>query len=138
MSQIAPDIPELRAIPESARAFVYTGAMSAAVRSPATLISGALLLLLATTIGGTLGYRLFGIAGSMVGAPLGAGAAAAFFFKILLPWRARRLIPVLLAQTDSATFDHISRANDALGRMIGEYKQREMGGADRISDSNSS
>ena len=71
------------------------GAMSAAIRSPATLISGALLLLLATTIGGTQGYQLFGIVGAMAGAPLGAGVAAAFFFKILLPWRARRLIPEL-------------------------------------------
>jgi hypothetical protein len=105
---------------------VYTGAMSAAIRSPATLISGALLLLLATTIGGTQGYRLFGVAGAVVGAPLGAGAAAAVFFKILLPWRARRLIPQLLRQADSVTFDQIARADDAVGRMIAEYKRREM------------
>ena len=125
MSQIAPDIQELRAIPESARGIVYTGAMSAAIRSPITLISGALVLLLATTIVGTEGYRLFGIVGAMAGAPLGAGAAAALFFKILLPWRTRRLIPKLLEQADSVTFEHIARADDALARMIGEYKQRE-------------
>ena len=95
MSQIAPDIPELRAIPQSARAIVYTGAMSAAIRSPATWIPGALLLLLATTIGGMQGYQPFGIVGAMAGAALGVGAAAVFFFKILLPWRTRRLIPEL-------------------------------------------
>ena len=106
------------------------GAMSAAIRSPATLISGALLLLLATTIGGTQGYQLFGIVGAMAGAPLGAGVAAAFFFKILLPWRARHLIPELRP--------HIARADDALGRMVGEYRQREMPRRDRISDRNSS
>ena len=136
MSQIAPDIPELRAIPESARAIVYMGAMSAAIRSPATLIPGALLLLLATTIGGTQGYQLFGIVGAMAGAVVGAGAAAAFFFKILLPWRARRLIPELLRQADTPAVEHIARADDALGRMVGEYKRREMPRRDRISDSN--
>ncbi len=138
MSRIAPDIPELRAIPESARAIVYVGALSAAIRSPATLVSGALLLLLATTIGGTQGYQLLGIVGGMAGAPLGAGAAAVFFFKILLPWRARRLIPELLRQADPPAVEDIARADDALGRMIGEYKQREMPRRDRISDSNSS
>ena len=125
MSQIAPDIPELRAIPESARAIVYTGAISAAIRSPATLIPGALLLLLSTTIGGSQGYQLFGIVGATAGAVVGAVAAAAFFFKILLPWRARRLIPELLRQADSVTFEPIARADAALGRMIREYKQRE-------------
>jgi hypothetical protein len=126
MSRIAPDIPELRVIPEAARGIVYTSAMSAAIRSPATLISGALLLLLATTIGGTQGYRLFGLAGAVVGAPIGAGAAAAFFFKLLLPWRTRRLIPELLLHADSVTFEQIARADDVAGRMIGEYKRREM------------
>ena len=138
MSQIAPDISELRAIPASMRALVYMGAMSAAIRSPATLISGALLLLLATTIGATQGYRLFGIVGAMAGAPLGAGAAAAFFFKILLPWRARRLIPKLLRQVDSGTFEQVARADDAVRRMIVEYKQREIPVADRVSDSSNS
>jgi hypothetical protein len=137
MSQIAPDIPELCAIPKSARAIVYMSAMSAAIRSPATLIPGALLLLLATTIGGTQGYQLFGIVGALAGAPLGAGAGAAFFFKILLPWRARQLIPELLRQADPPIFDQIARADDALGRMIGEYKQREMPQGDRFSDRNS-
>ena len=114
------------------------GAMSAAIRSPATLISGALLLLLATTIGGTQGYQLFGIVSAMAGAPLGAGVAAAFFFKILLAWRARRLIPELLRQADPPAVEHIARADDALGRMVGEYKQREMPRGDRISDRHSS
>ena len=138
MSQIAPDIPELRTIPESARAFVYMSAMSAAIRSPATLIPGALLVLLATTIGGTQGYQLFGIVGAMVGASLGAGTAAAFFFKLLLPWRARRLIPDLLRQADPPAVEHIARADGALARMIREYKQREMPQGDRVSDRNSS
>ena len=61
MSQIAPDLTELRAIPEAARGIVYIGAMSAAIRSPAILIAGVSLLLLAAGIGGTQGYRLFGI-----------------------------------------------------------------------------
>ena len=61
----------------------------------------------------------------MAGAALGAGAAAVFFFKILLPWRDATLDPDLLRQADSVTFEHIARADDALGRMIGEYKRRE-------------
>ncbi len=126
MSRIAPDIPELRAVPESARSIVYVGAMSAAIRSPVTLISGALLLLLAAAIGGAQGYRLFGIVGAMAGASLGAVATAAFFFKILLPWRTRRLLPELLRQADPLTLEPIARGDEAMARMIDEYKRRDV------------
>ena len=137
MSQIAPDLPELRAIPEAARGIVYISAMSAAIRSPPILMAGVSLLLLAAGIGGTQGHRLFGITGGLAGAILGAGAATVLFFKILLPWRARQLIPELLRQTDPRSFDHLARADDAIGRMIDEYKRREMPGAPPSPDDNS-
>ena len=86
MSQIAPDIPELRGVTESARGIVYMRALGAAMRSPATLVAGALLILLAAAIGGTPGYRLFGIVGALIGASLGTAVAAALFCRVLLPW----------------------------------------------------
>ena len=100
--------------------------MSAAIRSPVTLISGALLLLLAATIGGAQGYRLFGIVGAMAGASLGAAVATALFFRILLPWRTRRLLPELLRRSDPLILEPIARADEAMARMIGEYKRRDV------------
>ena len=77
MSQIAPDLQELRGTQEAARGIVYTGALSAAIRSPAMWMCGLLLLLVLGSAGGIQGYRLFGIIGALAGATLGAGAATA-------------------------------------------------------------
>src|SRR5688572_21063117 len=125
MSQIAPDIPEFRDVPHAARGILYMGALAAAIRSPAVLISGASLLMLAPAFGGTQGYRLLGIVGALIGVTLGVVAAATVFFKIVLPWQARRLLVTLLRETDPRTYQDIGRTSEAIGRMAGAYRQRE-------------
>ena len=125
MSQIAPDIPEFRDVPYAARGMLYMGALAAAFRSPAVLIAGAVLLLLTPAIGGTEGYRLFGILGAVIGVLLGVLTAATVFYKIVLPWQARRLLVTLLRETDPRTYQDIGRTSEGIARMISAYRQRE-------------
>ncbi len=124
MASLAPDIPELQHVPQAARSLVYMRALISAIRSPSTLLTGLLVLALATTAGTTQGAA-FGTAGAFLGAAAGAVASAFFFFKVLLPWRARRLLPALLAHTDWPVFDEAENAGERITRMINNYKQRE-------------
>lgn len=125
MSQIAPDLPEFRDVPYAARGMLYMGALAAAIRSPAVLIAGVGLIVLAPAIGGTQGYRLLGIPGALIGVLLGLLAAATLFYKIVLPWQARRLLVTLLRETDPRTYQDIGRTSEAIARMAGAYRQRE-------------
>ena len=127
MSQIAPDLPEFRDVPHAARGILYMGALAAAIRSPAVVIAGAVLLVLAPTIGATQGYRALGILGAAIGVLLGVVAAAGVFYKIVLPWQARRLLVTLLRGTDPRTYQDIGRTSEAIARMAGAYRQRESG-----------
>lgn len=68
MSRLAPDIPELRQVPEAGRSLVYLGALSRAIRLPVTWLMGAPVFAAAVGIGVTQGRALFGGAGAVVGA----------------------------------------------------------------------
>ena len=125
MSQIAPDLPEFRDVPHAARGILYMGALAAAIRSPAVVIAGAMLLVLAPATGAVQGYRALGIPGAGLGILLGVVVAAGVLYQIVLPWQARRLLVTLLRETDPRTYQDIGRTADAIARMAGAYRQRE-------------
>jgi hypothetical protein len=123
MSSIAPDIPELPHLPEAARPLVYMHALMYAIRSPATLLSAFIALVVLAGAGLALGSA-YGVAGGILGAALGIAAAAHFFCKVLLPWRARLAIP-RVQESDAAAVARIGQAAGDLSRMIDAYKRRE-------------
>lgn len=127
MSRLAPDIPELQHVPEAARSLVYLGALNSAIRSPLTWATGALAFVLGVGIGASLGRSAFGGLGAMVGAALGASASVWCFYKAILPWRARRLLPVVMAQVDNNMLGRVRDADESLRRTLEEYRQREAG-----------
>jgi len=97
MSRIAPDIPELEAIPYVTRSLVYAQAWQLAIRSRLTWVMGGILFGAAVGIGANQGSALLGSFGAVFGTLLGAVAGAWCFFKLLLPWRARRIVPEVIA-----------------------------------------
>ena len=126
MSQIAPDIPEFRDVPHAARGILYMGALAAAIRSPAVWIPAGSLFVVAPVVAGIQGYRLIGVIGALIGALLGVAMAATVLYKILLPWQARRLVVVLLRETDPRTYQDIGRTAEGIARMVATYQRREM------------
>ena len=97
MSRIAPDIPELQHVPDALKSLVYVRAFSAAIRSPLTWSIGAVLLVVCVAVGVTLATTVIGGIGALLGTIVGASAAAWAFFKVILPWRTRQLLPAAIA-----------------------------------------
>ena len=116
MARIAPDLPELEQVPYSARSIVYVRAMNDAIRSPLTWLIGAIVVAAGVGIGGNQGSALFGRFGGFLGITLGAAGAVWCFFKLVVPWRARRLLPAAIAQTDRAMLDNVRDADDRVTR----------------------
>jgi hypothetical protein len=134
MSRIAPDIPELQHVPEAARSLVYVSALNGAIRSPLTWLTGAIVFAIAAGLGATGGSALFGSAGAILGTAVGASAAGWCFFKVILPWRARRLLPLAAEHADSTLIDRVRDADERVKRMVDAYKQRETRDADDTTD----
>lgn len=131
MSRVAPDIPELQRVPEAARSLVYVQALLAANRSPLTWLTGAIAFAAALAFGARLGGTLLGTAGAVLGTIVGAAVAVWGFFRAILPWRARRLLPSVIDQADSGTLDQVREAEENVRRMAGAYIRRDGGGRDR-------
>jgi hypothetical protein len=131
MSRIAPDIPELRQLPEAVRSLVYVGALSSATRSPMTWLTGAIVFALGVGVGATAGRALFGGVGAVLGIAVGAAASIWCFFKVILPWHTRRLLPSVIEQADSNTLDRVRHADENLRRTIDAYNRREGRDADK-------
>jgi hypothetical protein len=125
MSRIAPDIPELQPVPEALRSIVYMRALNRAIRSPLTWSIGGLAIAAAVGIGATQGRALFGAIGAGLCTAVGALAALWCFFRVILPWRARRLLPSVISQSDNSAFAQLVEADERLKRIAAAYEQRD-------------
>lgn len=125
MSRLAPDIPELHRVPEAARSLLYVSAFSSAIRSPVTWLVGASVFALAVGIGAAQGSALFGRVGAILGTAAGASASIWCFFKVIVPWRARRILPSMIDQADGHTLDQVRHADESLSRMVDAYRRHE-------------
>jgi hypothetical protein len=134
MSRLAPDIPELHDVPEAARSLVYVSALNTAIRSPLTWLIGAIVFASGVGIGATQGWALLGGVGALLGATAGASASIWCFFKAIVPWRARRVLPSVIEQADGSALDRVRHADENVRRMIDAYNQREARGADEKED----
>ena len=76
-------------------------------------------------IGATQGSALFGRVGAILGATVGASAAIWCFFKVIVPWRARRILPSIIEQADGHTLDDVRHADERVKRMLDAYRRHE-------------
>ena len=124
MSRIAPDIPELQQVPEELRSIAYTRAVNRAIRSPLTWLLGAVIFGLGIGIGEIEGARL-GTIGAVFGTAAGFLLAFLLFFRVILPWRARQLLPSLTNVAELKALDHVRRANDSLQRLAKQIEGQD-------------
>jgi hypothetical protein len=99
VSKLAPDLPELEGVPYARRSIVYVTALNRAVRSPLTWLMGALAIAVGAGIGANQGSALFGRPGVFLGTVMGVSAGIWSFFKLLVPWRARRMLPSVIEES---------------------------------------
>ena len=128
MSRIHPDLPELQPVPEALRSIAYMRAMNRAVRAPLTWLMGAAVFALCAGVGGTQGGARFGRAGTVLGTAAGAAVAILCFFKLILPWRARVVLPSVLDPAQLRALDHVRRADERLQRIADAYDRQERDG----------
>lgn len=76
-------------------------------------------------IGATQGRAMFGGVGAAFGTVVGASASVWCFFKVIVPWRARRMLPSIIEQADGHTLDHVRHADESLKRMLEAYSRHE-------------
>ena len=117
MSRIAPDIPELQQVPEALRSIAYMRALNRAIRSPLTWLLGVALFAVGIGAGAIQGRAVYGTIGALVGIAAGAAVAALLFFKLVLPWRARRILPSVTDEGELKALDHVRQADESLKRM---------------------
>ena len=129
MSRIAPDIPELQQVPETLRSVVYMRALNRAIRSPLTWLAGGIVIAGAVGIGATQGRALFGVVGAALGTAVGAFAALLFFFRVIVPWRARGVLPSLMGHADNSALAHVVEAEERLKRLAAAYDRQGARGA---------
>ena len=134
MSRLAPDIPELHRVPDAARSLVYVKAFSTAIRSRMTWLTGAIAFAFGVGIGATEGGALFGRVGAILGTTVGASAAIWCFFKVIVPWRARRILPSIIEQADGHTLDQARHADERLRRMLEAYSRHEARSTDETTN----
>jgi|SRR5215471_5288200 len=131
MSRIAPDIPELQQVPESLRSVAYMRALNRSIWTPLPWLLGALAFAVFVGIGVTQGRTLLGTTGVVIGALGGTALAALCFFRVILPWQARRVLPSLTNVDELRAFDQVRRAQDSLDRMADMIEGRERPGPKR-------
>jgi len=123
MSRIAPDIPELERVPEAIRSLVYMRAFNGAIRSPLTWLTGAVVVVAGAGAGLTAGRALFGGVGAVAGAAAGVLAGIWCFFRMVLPWRTRRVLPSAIEHAAAdPTLDQVRQADERLKRMADRIK----------------
>jgi hypothetical protein len=125
MTRIAPDVPELRDVPEAVRSLIYVAALNRAVRSPLTWLTGAIVLAAGISLGATWGRALAGGIGALLGMMLGAFASLWCFFKAVVPWRARRELPSAIARAVGPVFDQVRQTDDRVRRMAAAARGTE-------------
>ena len=76
-------------------------------------------------IGATQGGALFGRVGAVLGTAVGASASIWCFFKLIVPWRARRILPSIIEQAEGHTLDDVQHADERVRRMLDAYRQHE-------------
>jgi hypothetical protein len=123
MSQIAPDIPELAHIPEVIRPFLWTRATVRAAGSMTIQLGGLVFFGVCTAAGVYVGWRTLDAFGAFAGGLVGGGSAMSVFFKLFLPWQARRFLSLVEKEGDWATeFADVIRAHDRLQALIAQAK----------------
>ena len=85
-------------------------------------------------IGATQGRALFGGVGAVLGAAVGASASIWCFFKVIVPWRVRRILPSMIEHADGHTLDYVGHADDSLRRMLDAYSRHEARRTDETTD----
>jgi hypothetical protein len=131
MSRIAPDIPELQEVPEALRSVVYMRALNRTIRSPLTWLAGGIVIAGAVGIGATQGRALFGAAGAALGTAVGALAALWCVFRVIVPWRARGVLPSIVGQADNSALAQVVEAEERLKRIAAAYEQQDARAARR-------
>jgi hypothetical protein len=124
MSQIAPDIPELEHVPHALRSIAYLRAQNRAFRAPLTWLIAAVLFALGIYIGATQGARL-GTIGGVFGTAAGFALAFVCFFRVILPWRIRLIVPSVTKNPEELeAFDHLRRADESLKQMAAAMERQ--------------
>lgn len=85
-------------------------------------------------VGATQGRALFGRGGAILGAAVGASAAIWCFFKVIVPWRARRIVPSIIDQADGHTLGQAGHADESLRRMLEAYSRHEARSTDETTN----
>jgi len=129
MARIAPDIPELREVPEALRSIVYMRSLNRAMKSPLTWLMGGIAIAAGAGIGVTAARALSGARS----AGLGAGAAGALaavwgFSRVMLPWRARQHVPAVAALPDNAALAQVVEASERLTRLAAAFDGQDARG----------
>ena len=97
-------------------------------------LTGAIVIAVGVGIGATQGRALFGGVGAVVGTVAGASAAIYGFFRVILPWRARRVLPSVIDRARGNTLDDVRHADESLRRMVDAYNRREAVTTDETAD----
>jgi hypothetical protein len=129
MPRLVPDLRELEHVPEVARATLYRAAWRVAMASPITWLNGAMIAAILLSIAANQGAALFGMPGAILGAVLAASAASWIICRLLLPWRARIILPFLVEQFERE-LDSARVADQEFTRVIAACRLRERGERD--------
>ena len=71
------------------------------------------------------GRRLLGAFGALVDVHLGGGTAAYVFFRVVIQWQARRLLPLIEKETDwAAEFGEAIRAQERVRAVVADDRNR--------------
>jgi hypothetical protein len=93
VSQIWPDIPELDGIPEVLRSGIWMRAYTRALSRRSTWAWGLSSVAISGWGCGFLGDQIADVMGAVLGGLAGFVIGSAFFVRVILEWRARRLVP---------------------------------------------
>jgi hypothetical protein len=105
-------------------------ASNRAIRSPVTWLLGVAVFGIGVGATAILGKALLGSSGGALGV-VGAALATLCVFKLLLPWRARRVLPSLTNESELEAFDQVLRAEEGLERMAAAIEDGSLSGPQR-------
>ena len=119
MSRLAPDIPELHGVPENCSiALVRERIQQRAPIATDMADRSDRVCLRSRHRRNSEAGQLFGGVGAVLGAAIGASASIWCFFKVIVPWRARRILPSIIEHADDHTLDQVRHADESLRRML--------------------
>ena len=101
--------------------------MMRAIRSGEAWLAGLLVLVGTGSIGVAAGFRMLGVPGAVGGGVAGVCAAMYVFFRVVVQWKARRLLPIVEREMNvTAEFGEAIRAQDRLKRIVAEDSGRRV------------